>query len=227
MFYVTFSFFKALVVRRATLALVNSNFKETVLKLLFSRLAIPLTILCFVPVSANAAPSYDFVQLAYQNTEYADIRGFSLRGFATRLSTTISPSIFIEANYINSQDQHDDITFKNPKWKLSLGYIQTLNTHTSLDYQVGYGNLEIDLSNTFVRQKEDANIMAYEFNIRHMLNDAWEIYGGLEFQNWDIGSNQKAYHLGTLYDAPIAKVGMEYTKFSDSEIIGLTLRYDF
>lgn len=197
------------------------------MKHLFTRLALPLTILCCVSDNAEAAPSYDFAQLTYQNTEYADIPGFSLRGFATRLSTTITPSMFVEANYSSSQDQHDGITFKNPRWKLSLGYIQRLSAQTALDYQVGLGNLEIDLSNQFVRQKEDANIISYEVNIRHILNEEWEVYSGLELQNWDIGSNQKAYHLGALYDKQMIKVGMEYTKYSDSEIIGLTLRYEF
>ena len=197
------------------------------MKLLFTRLALPLTILCCVSAHTDAAPSYDFAQLTYQNTEYADIPGFSLRGFAARLSSTITPNMFVEANYSKSQDQYDGITFKNPKWKMSLGYIQRLNAQTALDYQVGLGNLEIDLRNQFIRQKEDANIISYEVNIRHMLKKEWEIYGGLELQNWDIGSNQKAYHLGAIYAAPIIKVGMEYTKYSDSEIIGLALRYDF
>lgn len=197
---------------------------RTNLPLAFLAIITPLTI---VPIASAAAPSYDYIQVAYQNTEYADIDGFDLRGVEFRVSKQLSSSLFAEFNYSHGDDKLQDISFKNPKWKASLGYIQWLSTNTAIDYQVGYGNIEIDLSNSSVRQKEDADLYSIETNIRHRIHPNIEIYGGLEFQDWDIGSNQKAYHLGALYDIPVVKLGLEYTKFSDSEIMAATIRYEF
>ncbi len=191
------------------------------------KLLITSGFLLLTPFANAQPPSYDFVQIGVQSSEYADLSDFDLFGYEFRASKTLSNRFFIEGSYAFSDDDYNDFTMDNNIWKVSIGYIQKLSSSTVIDYQLGYGNVEIKLKNDVESFGSDADYVSLESNIRHKFTHDLEGYAGLEFQNWNAGSDQKAYHLGLSYDWMVVNLGVEYTKFSDSEIFRLFMRYEF
>ncbi len=63
--------------------------------------------------------------------------------------------------------------------------------------------------------------------VHHQLSEKLRLYAGLEQQNWQGWSTQKACHRGSSYRLDWFSVGAEYTKYSDSDALSLFMRYDF
>ena len=176
-------------------------------------------------------PSYDYVQLGAVQTDFADIPEFDAKGFQLKASKELGYNLFAEAMYFDASDEASnaefDFDFDVEKWEISLGYIHRFSAATALDAQVGYGDIELGLSNGQESASTGTNYYMLETNIRHMVMKNWELFAGLEWQFWDEGSDQKAYNLGTQYSWSNLAVGAEYTKYSDSEVFGIYARYQF
>jgi len=175
----------------------------------------------------SAEPSYDFGQVSLLQTEFADLDMFTPKGFELKASKEFGYNLFGEATYFTADDKEQGVTMDVDRWKVAFGYIQRFSARTAIDYQLGYGEIDIKLHDNDNSASADTYYFTAESNIRHMLTDNLEVYAGLEWQKWDEGSDQKAYRLGTQYNWDVFTVGGEYTKFSDSEVFALFARYKF
>ena len=172
-------------------------------------------------------PSYDFVQTSLLQSEFADISPFTLQGFEVKVSKELGYKVFAEATYFAADDTLSGDTFDVSDMKLTVGYIQRLSNKTAIDYQFGYGDINLKLSNANALWKDSTHFFVAETNIRHKFTPALEAFGGLEWQFWGKGSDQKAYNVGVQYDWAVVAVGAKYTKYSDSDRIGMFVRYEF
>ncbi|ALM90622.1 hypothetical protein [Alteromonas stellipolaris] len=73
----------------------------------------------------------------------------------------------------------------------------------------------------------DTDFFSAATNVRYQLTENVEVFGGVEVQNWDGDADQKAYRFGALYDLLGVIGGIEYTKYSDQEIVNMSIRYAF
>jgi hypothetical protein len=180
------------------------------------------------PTLAKPTPlSFDYIQVGAAQIEFADIPQFTARGFELIASKHVGYNVFAEATYFATKDNKFGEEFTADKWEVSLGYIQQLSSSTHLDYQLGYGDIDLGLSNGVESISTGTEYVMLETNIRHYLALNWEIYAGLEWQFWREGSDQKAYNLGSQYQWGRFIWGVEYTKYSDSEVFGIHGRYLF
>lgn len=192
------------------------------------KLTLLSTLLVSPFVLAEQAPlSYDYVQVGATQIEFADIPQFTARGFEIIASKEFGYGIFAEATYFDTKDDKFGEEFTVDKWEVAVGYIHRFSSKTHFDYQVGYGDIDLGLSNATDSISTGTEYFMLETNARHNLALNWEIYGGLEWQFWREGSDQKAYNLGGQYQWDSFIVGAEYTKYSDSEIFGIHGRYTF
>lgn len=171
--------------------------------------------------------SYDFVQVAAIQTEFADIVGFKAKGFEVKGSYEFYPNVFTEVTYFSADDTANDIKFDVDQWQVKAGYIQRLSSNTALDYSLGYGKIEFDYRKGELRAGDETNYYSLNTSIRHMLVVDVEVYAGLGIQKWKKGSDQKYYTLGSQYTFGDFVAGASYTKFSDSEVFAITGRYTF
>ncbi|MCQ8848008.1 hypothetical protein NQT74_05410 [Alteromonas stellipolaris] len=190
---------------------------------------------CFLAASAvfaadkpiNNAPSYDFAQVSLVQTEFADIDMFTPKGFEFKASREFGMNFFGEATYFMADDKTQGVNMDVDRWKVALGYIHQFSNRTVLDGKISYGEIDIKINDSDNAVSAGTEYFTGEANIRHMITNNLEVYGGLEWQKWDEGSDQKAYKLGTQYFWDSIAVGGEYTKFSDSEVFAAFVRYSF
>ena len=97
----------------------------------------------------------------------------------------------------------------------------------TLDYRLGLGNFDMAGTTDNDSASADTDFFSAAANVRYQLTADLEIFGGLEAQNWDGDADQKAYRLGALYDLWGFFAGIEYTKYSDQEIVNMSIRYAF
>ncbi len=188
-----------------------------------------LSTLLFGPFAlAEQTPlSYDYIQAGSVQIEFADIPQFTARGFEVLASKEFGYGVFGEATYFDTKDNKFDEEFTADKWEVAVGYIHRLSSKTHFDYQVGYGDIDLGLSNATDSISTGTEYFILEANARHSLARNWEVTAGLEWQFWREGSDQKAYNLGVQYQWGSVTLGAEYTKYSDSEIFGIHGRYAF
>ncbi len=203
-------------------SLLTVHFEEIMKRTLLS-----ITLLTVFGTSSANQLSYDFVQIAAIQTEFADIVGFKARGLEAKASYEFYPDLFTEVTYFSADDTANEIKFDVEQWQFKVGYIQRLASNTVLDYSLGYGKIEFDYRKGELRAGDETNYYSLNTNIRYMLANDVEIYAGLGIQKWKKGSDQKYYTLGTHYVFDDFAAGASYTKFSDSEVFAITGRYSF
>lgn len=169
---------------------------------------------------------YDFAQLNLVAANYTDLSPFDLIGLEARASKGIG-RFFGEIRYRDLTDDQQGIDFDEDRLNLSLGYVVAQWDKTRIDVRGNYGDIGIKLSNSQRADKTDIEYFGISSYVFHKLNPKVELYGGLEFQDWDFGATQKAYHLGGSYKVNQFSFGAEYTKYSDSEAASLFARYHF
>lgn len=188
-----------------------------------------LTALVLSPLSlAEPLPlSYDYIQGGATQIEFADIPQFTAQGFEAIASKRFWDNFFVEGTYFDTKDNKFGEEFTADKWEVSIGYIQSFSSTTHIDYLLGYGEIDLGLSNGIDSISTGTEYLMLETNARHMLSSDWEVFAGLEWQFWREGSDQKAYNLGAQKYWGSFIGGVKYTKYSDSEIFGLYGRYVF
>lgn len=182
-----------------------------------------------VNVSANTL-SYDFVQMGYVKGDYADIKPFDLTGLEIEGSYSLPHDFFVTGKYRSSDDSHNSVQFDESNWQVGVGYRFDFRSNTVFDARVTYGDIRFELIDDEESANASTNYYSVAGNVRHQLTDSVEVYGGLEWQFWDEGSDQKAYRLGARYSFKSANafsLGIEYTKYSDSQWGKLFARYQF
>ncbi|MGQ8364426.1 hypothetical protein [Glaciecola sp. 1036] len=177
--------------------------------------------------SVLAAPSYDFVQVSYVQTEFEDLKPFKLKGFEIKGSMELGRNFFVQANYFDTEDNISEFALDIERCEINFGYIQRISDVTSIDYQIGYGEIDILFDDSEQEFKDGTNYYTPQVNLRHHYSANIEVYAGLEWQLWDEGSDQKAYKLGGQYNWDNLAVGSQYTKFSDSEVFAVFVKYQF
>lgn len=178
--------------------------------------------------NAKQSPiSYNYVQVGAVQTDFADIPEFDAKGFQFKASKELGYNVFVEAMYFDASDDVSGFDFDVDKWEVALGYVHRFSPSTAIDFQAGYGDIELGLSNSEESASTGTNYYMLESNVRHNITPNWEVFAGLEWQFWDEGSDQKAYNLGAQYKWNSIALGAEYTKYSDSEVFGLYARYQF
>ncbi len=192
-----------------------------------------LLVLSSLAASASAladGPDYNFVQAGFMAGDYADIEPFDLKGLEIEGSAELGYNFFVTGRYRDSDDKWSGVTFNEDNWQVGGGYIYRFSDQTAFDFQVSYGEINIELFNDEERQKAGANFSSLAANVRHNITDSIELYAGLEWQFWNAGTDQKAYNLGAQYffgESKAFSVGAEYTKFSDSQWCKIFARYTF
>ena len=188
-----------------------------------------VTALVLSPLSvAEPMPlPYNYLQGGATQIEFADIPQFTAQGFEVIASKRLGYDFFVEGTYFDTKDNKFGEQFTADKWEASIGYIQPISSATHIDYQLGYGEIDLGLSNGIEAISTGTEYLMLETNARHMLFHDWEIFAGLEWQFWREGSDQKAYNLGGQKYWGSLISGVKYTKYSDSEIFGVYGRYVF
>ncbi|MBT1450273.1 hypothetical protein KJ365_05220 [Glaciecola sp. XM2] len=177
---------------------------------------------------ANAAqPSYSYLQAGYVKSEIADIESFNLSGYELRASAEIGYGFFAEYKHTDTSDSLDGFKLDVLQRQFSLGYIHNISSRITLDYRLGLGNFDMTGTRDNDSASADTDFYSAATNIRYQLTPDLEVFGGLEAQNWDGDADQKAYRLGALYDLWGFFAGIEYTKYSDQEVVNMSIRYAF
>lgn len=183
-------------------------------------------VLLTLSAPAVAADTYNYVQLHGLQAEYADIPGFSLRGAEVRAGFSVG-QIFSEIRYRDTRDKPDTRKLDEDRWNVSVGYAFPSSTKTHFDLRLNYGELRLDGRSPGGDLAARIDYFGVSGYMHYQFSEKLRFYAGLEQQNWQGWSTQKAYHLGSSYKLDWFSVGAEYTKYSDSDAISLFIRYDF
>jgi hypothetical protein len=172
------------------------------------------------------ADGYNYIQLHALRAEYADMPDFTLHGAEVRAGFSVG-QVFGEFRYRDTRDKPDVRKLDEDRWNVSLGYAFPSSSKTHYDLRLNYGELSLDGRSPNGDLAARIDYFGLSGYVHHQLSDRWKLYAGLEQQNWQGWSTQKAYHLGSSYRWSWLSVGAEYTKYSDSDALSLFLRYDF
>ena len=181
----------------------------------------------FAVFANDMTPTYTYSQVGYVQSDIADLDDFTLKGFELKSSYAFSDNFFIEGTYSDVNDDATGIRLDAQRLVATLGYIQHINARTTIDYQLGYGDVDLGVSNEAENWEGGTHYYIVESNLRHKVTTHLEFYGGLEWQNWDDGDNQKAYKLGVKYNWDKFAIGTEYNKYSDEDTVLAYLRYEY
>lgn len=181
---------------------------------------------CMLCSVAQAESDYNFVQAHILQADYADIPGFTLQGFELRAGFGLD-NVFTEARYRDLRDSVGESNLDESRWNISLGYAIPLTSETRMDVRVNYGKIDIEGIAPNASLKSTPNYEGVSSYIYHTVDQNIEVYGGLEWQNLPHNADQKAYHLGAMYQFSELSLGTEYTKYSDSDAMSLFVRYEF
>jgi len=172
----------------------------------------------------------DYVQVGYVYGDYADYQPFNLAGIEVEGSFAFESNLYIHGTYRTADDKANAINLDETNWKTGLGYVFDISQDTVIDTRFSYGNIKFELSNATNAIDASTHYYSLASKLRHQLTNSIEVYGGLEWQFWNEGSDQKAYSVGAQYafgQAKALSVGVEYSKYSDSQWAKLFLRYAF
>lgn len=191
------------------------------------KLIVPTLCLSICAPAIAAQPSYEFIQVGVVQTEVSELEVFDPKGFELKASIELSNKVFTEYKHIDSSDSHNGLKLEFLQRQIDFGYIHTISPKLTLDYRLGYGNFRATGSTANESSQADTNFYSIATNARYQLTPNLELFAGLEAQNWEGDADQKAYRLGAQYDLWVFLARAEYTKYSDQEIFGLSLRYEF
>lgn len=172
------------------------------------------------------ADDYNYVQVHGLRAEYADLPGFTLLGAEVRAGFSLG-QVFGEFRYRDTRDKPDARKLDEDRWNVSLGYAFPSSRKTHYDLRLNYGELGLDGRSPQGNLKARIDYFGISGFVHHQATEKLRFYAGLEQQNWQGWSTQKAYHLGSSYKLEWFSVGAEYTKYSDSDAISFFIRYDF
>lgn len=176
-------------------------------------------------MSASAS-DLNFLQIHGMQATYGDIPGFDLRGAEVRGGFGWK-NVFTEFRFRKLDDTSGDRKLEDERWNISLGYSYNLSTNLRADIRANYGSIELEGSSPteyFISKPKYEGISGF---IHYDYSDRLNLYGGLEWQNLPNNADQKAYHLGAMYEFDWMFVGAEYTKYSDTDAISLFVRYEY
>ena len=177
--------------------------------------------------SANAAQDYDFLQVhGVVKSEYSDVAQFDLKGFELRGSKSWG-NVFTELRYRDLSDSDNSTDFDENRWSASVGYILPFSKQLHFDVRANYGNIDAEISNQNGQVGFDVDYYGASGFAHYGVTSNFDVYAGLEYQNIKDAPDQKAYHLGATYAFDALSIGTEYVKYSDSDALGLFLRYSF
>lgn len=192
------------------------------------KFTIPTLLLTLINATSIAAtPSYSFFQVSAVKTELAELEQFNPRGFSVKVSSQWGYNLFTEFKYIEADDTKSNLSLETVQRQFSLGYFHKISAKTTLDYRIGYGNFKTTGRSASESSSANTDYYSLATNVRFQASSDLEIYGGFEAQNWEGDADQKAYRLGALYDLWGFLAGIEYTKFSDQDVLGVSARYAF
>lgn len=191
------------------------------------KLILPTLCLSFCGFAHAAQPSYSFLQAGFVKTEIADLESFNLNGYELRVSGELGYGFFVEYKHTDSSDSHDGFKLDVVQRQFSGGYIHNFSPKLTLDYRLGLGNFDMTGTRNNDSASAETDFFSAATNVRYQLTENLEIFGGFEVQNWDGDADQKAYRFGALYDLLGGGGGIEYTKYSDQEIVNMSIRYEF
>lgn len=191
------------------------------------KLIIPTLCLSICAPVIASQPSYDFVQAGVVQTEVSELEVFDPKGFELKASVELGYKIFTEYKHIDTSDTYDGLKLEFLQRQVDVGYIHNVLPKLNLDYRLGYGNFRATGSNANESSRASTNYYSIATNVRYQLTPDLELFAGLEAQNWEGDADQKAYRLGAQYDLWGFLARAEYTKYSDQEIFGMSLRYEF
>lgn len=175
---------------------------------------------------ALADSDYNFIQAHALRAEYADIPGFTLKGYELRAGLGWE-NFFTEFRYRDLSDTPDERELDESRWNLAIGYVIPITIKTRLDFRLNYGKYDVVGKAPDASLKLDPSYEGISSYVYHAFNPDIEVYGGLEWQNLPDDTDQKAYHLGAMYNFADISVGAEYTKYSDTDAMSLFVRYEF
>lgn len=187
------------------------------------RLLKPFAYLCLGASSGGAAlaSEFNYIQVHGMQASYGDISGFDLRGgFGWE-------AFFTELRYRNLEDTAGDNKLEDERWNVSLGYSMSVSQNIRVDVRANYGSIELvgtSPAGCFISKPKYQGLSSY---IHYDYSRDVRLYGGLEWQNLPDNADQKAYHLGAMYQFEAVAIGAEYTKYSDTDAISLFARYQF
>ncbi|MFK8017756.1 MAG: hypothetical protein AB8G17_20185 [Gammaproteobacteria bacterium] len=185
------------------------------------------SLLALTSVTANADPSYQYIQTSWVRLHFADIDAFRPIGLQIEGSYAFADDFFARLSYTDADDSEATVKFDVEQWQAAFGYVWQFSHTTAMDLQLGYGDIALAGRSASTSARTGTQYWSVGWNVRHMLNQNIELVGGLEWQTWRKGSDQKAYTLGGQYHFDRFSVGAEYTKYSDSEWVGVTGRFSF
>lgn len=199
--------------------IIQTNFKTK-----FGPLA--FVILGSISNPSAQASEFNFIQLHGMQATYGDIPGFDLRGAEIRGGFGWN-QLFTEFRYRNLDDRSGDRKLEDERWNISVGYAWPLTANLSVDMRANYGSIKLEghgPDEYFISKPKYEGLSSY---LHYSYSANINLYGGLEWQNLPENADQKAYHLGAMYQFEVITLGAEYTKYSDTDAISLFARYQF
>lgn len=201
------------------------------------RIVLPMLLvgafICTNTYSSDAEITYNYVDLAYVNTDVDDaLPGVDVDGDggAIRFSGSVHPNVHLFGEY--SQVDLDfgvDVT----TWQVGVGYNHSLADYTDLFATVAYADAEVEASGVSF----DDDGYALGAGIRHMfvndqirasVLDGIELLGRLNYVDLDDSGDDTSGTAGILFHFdPVLAVGIEGTWSDDvtSYALGVRLMY--
>lgn len=172
--------------------------------------------------SASDALSFDYVQLGYSTADRDTRPGDpeELSGFHIAGSKMIKDNFYIAGEYNSTSDVGVDVTLA----KAGVGYRYDMSSTMALYTQVSY--IQVELGSRMAGTFEDKGT-SYDFGIRSMLSDSFELRGAIEYQK-DTDDDRVFLVLGGVYSINDAfSAFADYKTESDSDTFTLGVRYHY
>jgi hypothetical protein len=178
-----------------------------------------------VTFSASAGAqglSYNYFQVSYGRVDLDD-RSFSADGdgFGVGGSMVINENFHFAGEY---QTADMDFGVDLNMLELSLGYHTTLSENLDFTAQIGYLDVEVDAAGN-VSADDDAFLVGG--GVRAMANENTEIYGGLDYIDFDQGDGEMRANAGFLIGlTEQLEIGLKASFWDDVTIYQVNLRFN-
>jgi hypothetical protein len=181
-----------------------------------------IVLLVFSATAAAQELSYNYVQGAYGSVDLDD-SSFSSDGDGLG----IGGSMIINENFhITGEYQTADMDFGVDLnlLEVNLGYHTTVSENLDFVAQVGYLDLEVDAAGP-ISADDDAFLIGG--GVRAAMNENSEIYGGLDYVDFDQGDGEMRANAGFLIGlTDKLDVGLKASFWDDVTIYQVHLRYN-
>ncbi len=181
-----------------------------------------IVLVVFSAVAGAQGLSYNYFQGSYGSVDLDD-SSFSADGDGLG----ISGSMVINENFhVTGEYQTADMDFgvDLSLLEVNLGYHATVSENLDFVAQVGYLDLEVDAAG-FVSADDDAFLIGG--GVRAAFNENTEIYGGLDYVDFDQGDGEMRANAGFLIGlTDKLDIGLKASFWDDVTIYQVNLRFD-